>query len=307
VSTTLDDRRIAEWLFLLTFAAAAYFYGGAGWSQNATFDVTRAIVERHTFAIDAYAANTGDRAFANGHVYANKAPALAVLAAIPYAPLHAILGTPQNAIALAVASYLYTLLTVGIFAALIPALLYLHARRNGVDSLWAATVAITIAFATELLPYSTVMMFTLPSGALMLIAYTSRRPEAGGFAAGLATAMNYLCAPAILFFSFRRGWRFIAGAAPPLIALDAKFSIAPPYGVDTYFLLTTDEPLADPSILQWDGVRGPMPQTKTALERLLALTGSTERAGHVVTPATWSIERIVIESVRPGRGRPKAG
>src|SRR5205823_15038426 len=78
VSTTLDDRRIAEWLFLLTFAAAAYFYGGAGWSQNATFDVTRAIVERHTFAIDAYAANTGDRAFANGHVYANKAPALAV-------------------------------------------------------------------------------------------------------------------------------------------------------------------------------------------------------------------------------------
>jgi hypothetical protein len=219
VSTTLDDRRIAEWLFLLTFAAAAYFYGGAGWSQNATFDVTRAIVERHTFAIDAYAANTGDRAFANGHVYANKAPALAVLAAIPYAPLHAILGTPQNAIALAVASYLCTLLTVGIFAALIPALLYLHARRNGVDPMWAATVAITIAFATELLPYSTVMMFTLPSGALMLIGYTSRRPEAGGFAAGLATAMNYLCAPAILFFSFRRGWRFIAGAAPPLIAL----------------------------------------------------------------------------------------
>src|SRR5438067_1393473 len=209
VSTTLDDRRIAEWLFLLTFAAAAYFYGGAGWSQNATFDVTRAIVERHTFAIDAYAANTGDRAFANGHVYANKAPALAVLAAIPYALLHAILGTPQNAIGLAVAAYLCTLLTVGIFAALIPALLYLHTRRNGVDPLWSATVAITIAFATELLPYSTVMMFTLPSGALMLIAYTSRRAELGGFAAGLATAMNYLCAPAIVFFSFRRGWRFI--------------------------------------------------------------------------------------------------
>jgi hypothetical protein len=99
----------------------------------------------------------------------------------------------------------------------------------------------------------------------------------------------------------------LAGAAAPLIALAAKFKIAPPYGVDTYFLLTTDGPLADPSILQWDGVRGPMPQTKTALERLLALTGSTERAGHVVTPATWSIERIVIESVRPGRGWPKAG
>jgi len=88
-------------------------------------------------------------------------------------------------------------------------------------------------------------------------------------------------------------------AAPPSIPLGAQFRIAPPYGVDTYFLLATDEPLAEPSILQWDGVRGPMPHTKTALERLLALTGSTQRGGSVLTPATWSIERIVIESLRP--------
>src|SRR5947207_4337574 len=89
VSATLEDRRVAEWLFFLAFFAAAYFYGGAGWNQNATFDLTRAIVERHTFAIDAYAANTGDVSYANGHVYANKAPALSFLAAIPYAVVHA--------------------------------------------------------------------------------------------------------------------------------------------------------------------------------------------------------------------------
>src|SRR5713226_5786063 len=84
---SLRDRRVAEWLFLLTFVAYGYFFAGGGWNQNATFDLTRAIVERHTFAIDAYARNTGDVSFGHGHTYANKAPALAWLAAIPYAPL----------------------------------------------------------------------------------------------------------------------------------------------------------------------------------------------------------------------------
>jgi hypothetical protein len=92
------------------------------------------------------------------------------------------------------------------------------------------------------------------------------------------------------------------GAAPPVIPLGAKLEIAPPYGVDTYVLLATDEPFADPWILQWDGVRGPMPPTATALERLVMLTSSTKRGAPVVTRATWSIERIVIESVRPSVG-----
>jgi hypothetical protein len=219
---TSADRRIAEWLFLLTFAVSAYFYGGAGWSQNATFDLTRAMVERHTLAIDAYASNTGDVSLANGHVYANKAPALAVLAVVPYSLIHAVLGAPQNAVALAISSYLCTLFTVGILAALIPALLYRELRRRGVDSLWSAAVALTIAFATELLPYSTVLMFTLPSGALLLLGYTARRGEVGGFATALAVAMNYLCAPALLLFALKpsaQKGRFAAGAIPPLVAL----------------------------------------------------------------------------------------
>lgn len=94
-----------------------------------------------------------------------------------------------------------------------------------------------------------------------------------------------------------------AGVPPPVIPLGAKFEVEPPYGVDTYILLATDEPFADPWILQWDGVRGPMPATTTALERLVALTSSTERGTRLLTPATWSIERIVIESVRPPHKR----
>lgn len=220
---TAGDRRIAEWLFLLTFVSAAYFYAGAGWNQNATFDLTRALVEQHTFAIDPYANNSGDVSFANGHVYANKAPALSFLAAVPYAGLHALFGAPRNAAALAVASYVCTLFTVGLFAAMVPVWLYGIGRRRGLDAWWAAAVAMTIAFATECFPYTTLMMAAVPAGALMLAAFAARRPEPAGFAAGIATAMNYVCAPAIVIFAIARkgrgAWRFAAGASLPLLAL----------------------------------------------------------------------------------------
>src|SRR6266542_3780681 len=188
------DRRVAEWLFLLAFAAYAYFYAGGGWYQNSAFDLTRAIVERHTFAIDAYAGNTGDLSFADGHVYANKAPALSWLAAIPYALIH-------NAVPLALAVYLCTLFCVALPGALIPAMLYAAGRRRGVDARWSATVAVTIAFATLLFPYATIFMVAVPSGALMLYACVGERRALAGFAAGLAAAMNYLCLPATILFA----------------------------------------------------------------------------------------------------------
>jgi hypothetical protein len=87
-------------------------------------------------------------------------------------------------------------------------------------------------------------------------------------------------------------------AADAVIPLRAAFEVAPPYGVDTYVLLATDEPLSNPWILQWEGVRAPRLEPSTALEQLIALTGSAGRGARVVTPANWSIERIVVESVR---------
>ena len=50
----IADRQLAIWLALLTFATCAYFQAGGGWNQNSQFDLTRAIVEHHTFAIDGY-------------------------------------------------------------------------------------------------------------------------------------------------------------------------------------------------------------------------------------------------------------
>lgn len=244
---TLDDRRLASWLALLTFAAYAWFFAGGGWNQNAQFDLTRAIVERHTFAIDAYARNTGDVSFANGHVYANKAPGLGWLAAIPYAMLPDA-GLTLNA-------YLCTLACVALPGASIPAMIFLAARRRGVAATWAAFVALTVALATQLFPYATLFMTAVPSAALLLIAHTTERRAMAGLAAGVAVTMNYLCAPALLLFGLGPRWRrYALGALLPLAALLA-YQYACFGGVFTTSVAKTDPRFLTPGaplgVLQW--------------------------------------------------------
>lgn len=58
---------------------------------------------------------------------------------------------------------------------------------------------------------------------------------------------------------------------PDEIALQTTVLIEPPLGLDLWFLLTTDEPIPNPSILEWEGVRGGR--------------------------ANWSLERFMVESV----------
>jgi len=68
----------------------------------------------------------------------------------------------------------------------------------------------------------------------------------------------------------------IGDSAPSEIALGdpSAFRITRPYGTDTYFLLSTEEPLPNPSILEWDDVR----------------------ARRALTATRWSIERVTFES-----------
>lgn len=90
---------------------------------------------------------------------------------------------------------------------------------------------------------------------------------------------------------------------PAEIRLDEPFIVTAPFGVDTYFLLTTNEPLGSLAALDWDGVRGGQAVPKTALERLLASVGG-RRGGSsepIRTPADWSLEKIVFESIPPRR------
>jgi len=74
----------------------------------------------------------------------------------------------------------------------------------------------------------------------------------------------------------------------------SAFGPSPPYGVDTYFLLTTEEPLPNPSVLEWDGVRAP--EALTQLEQLLL---QLTRAIGAAVPTKWSIIKTTLESLAP--------
>jgi len=93
--------------------------------------------------------------------------------------------------------------------------------------------------------------------------------------------------------------------APAEIPLSGTrpFVVGEPYGVDTYFLLCTDEPLPSLAGLQWNGVRGPRSRAfkKSPLEELLAQTIASTRAPNesMPTPPNWTIDKVVFESVPP--------
>jgi hypothetical protein len=88
-----------------------------------------------------------------------------------------------------------------------------------------------------------------------------------------------------------------AGAGPAEIPLGAPFKISPPFGNDTYFLLTSDEAIGDPSVLSSDGVR-----TRGAsrggdpLSSLLRNVGARTRGVSPAVPARWSVERLTLRS-----------
>ena len=78
-----------------------------------------------------------------------------------------------------------------------------------------------------------------------------------------------------------------------------SFKIVEPFGVDTYFLLTTEEAITNLEVLDFKGVRREPLKVKryTPLERLLYGLNSGDRGRPPVTHINWSIERLPILSV----------
>jgi len=238
-SAPWPDRRIAAGIFLLSFVTYAYFFGGSGFNQNATFGLTRAIVEQRSLAIDRYASNTGDISFHEGRVYSNKAPGTSLLAAIPYALLFGIEKLSgidvDDPLVLTLNLYLCTVAVCGTTGALIPLLLFLEARRRGIPRRWALIIALIIAFGTPVFAYSTMLFVHVPSAALVLLSFLAMtgekpRPLAAGLWIGMAGLLNYLCIPLALIIGVtllartRRAadaGRFILGGLPWAVILAA--------------------------------------------------------------------------------------
>lgn len=212
-----DDRRIALALFVLAAVAFGWFFGGEGWNQNAQFDLTRAIVERHTLYIDGYDGNTKDISYgAGGHRYINKVPGVSFLAAVPYALLFRTNAAPRTK------EWLCTAATSGVCGALIGVVLYLHGRRRyGAAPRDALAVSLAILFGTIVFAYSTMLFVHVPTALFLLLAVVllDEHPLAAGAAAGMATLCFDVCAVAVLLLlllapSRRAAARLLAGGVP---------------------------------------------------------------------------------------------
>lgn len=86
------------------------------------------------------------------------------------------------------------------------------------------------------------------------------------------------------------GRQFVLPGAPVL-------RIGPPYGVDTLILLSTEQPLADPFVLNFEGVasRGTR-GVASPLERLLGQTSGGTRGFAGEVPTNWGIGLMTVHS-----------
>jgi hypothetical protein len=96
----------------------------------------------------------------------------------------------------------------------------------------------------------------------------------------------------------------------PLIPLsgespEADIEIGSPFGVDTYFLLTSDNAIDNPEVLNFEGVRteaGTRGSSDPLTGLLSSASSMTRGAIPRAVPALWSIETVTFRSV-PGDGK----
>jgi hypothetical protein len=228
-----QDRRSLILLFCTFAFCYAFFYQGGGWNQNSHFDTIRALVERRTTEITAYARNTGDVGKVDGRIYSNKPPGLAFLGApLYFAAYHLERALGLDPAAFRTATFnaqLLTFWTSGVPALVLLLLLFQHFRRAGATSLEGTWLAAAFGIGSLALPYAGVMMNHLLDACLLFaVWHLITRPWVSasiallaGFLSGLAIMTESLAAPAASLFLLylairnrRAASLFLLGAAP---------------------------------------------------------------------------------------------
>jgi hypothetical protein len=252
---------VALALAALLFLTYGYFFAAPSWNENSRFALTRSIVERGRLDIDPYQHETGDKAFARGHHYSDKAPGASFLAVPAYGAYHAFLratgGRPPSSIAAAGPAdpnerilvnasfrrglYLCNLFTNALAGALRGALFFLIlCRRFAVGARPALAATLALAAGTLVLPYATMFYGHVLVAAFLFAAFFLIEPEAGkgrlagaGTCCALAILTDLTAAPAALLIGayavrscgVRAAW-LLVGTPLPLGALGAYQALA---------------------------------------------------------------------------------
>jgi hypothetical protein len=240
------DRQLAFAIFLLVFLVYGYFCGGGGWAQNSNFALTRSLALEGNVFIDEYRDTTGDLSDVNGRLISNKAPGLSILGIPAYRLSRILVPGEEKGIVVTLRGWLTNLFSNALLSALVPPLLFVWARREGIDARRAAFLALLIGLATPMAPWATVFFLHGASGALALMSWLAARSRGrgsallAGFAGGMAALCNYLFLPVLVPLALlamwpeirssglagvRRATGVIAGAVPPLL-LFAAYQLA---------------------------------------------------------------------------------
>jgi len=249
-SAAPGDPRAERWLvlgiFATLFASYAYFYQGGGWQENSRMDLVRAMVEDHTLNIDRFHHNTGDKAKFAGHFYSDKAPGLSIVALPAYALFRAFAGSSLGEHTfLIVASYVTTVLTVGVAGALLGALLFSLTRQLGASRRGATIAAFGLGLGSTAFPFST-MFFGHQLTALLLFSsffllfrcrerYSDAASAGAGVLGAAAILTEFPSLPVVLLLGvyhaskelrLRRVLTFAGGALGPALLLGVYLAVA---------------------------------------------------------------------------------
>ncbi len=164
--------------------------------------------------IDAFAAETVDKALHDGHTYADKPPGLSLLAVPAVAVVRDLLGRAGRATdgrdeaGFALYAQVAVVTTVSLLGALGASVLYLLSVRLGASEGGALFAAAGLALGTPYFGWSTAFFSHVPTGVLLLVAMAMALVEARrgavprsavvGLALGLTLTIDLVAGPATL-------------------------------------------------------------------------------------------------------------
>ncbi len=165
-------------IFLVCFIFFVPFPMGP--NENAHVDLTVALVDHGTAAIDSFHTNTVDLAFHHGHYYINKAPGESLLGVPVYlafkALFHSVPVPPPGVITSAYRSYIVLVFLLSIFTVSIPAVLLLllfywflgFFTRSNINR---TILTLALGLGTMMFRYSGTVYSHLPVTALLFAAF----------------------------------------------------------------------------------------------------------------------------------------
>lgn len=213
-----------------------FFLQQPAWNEYSRYDLVRAVVEEGTVRIDSFHANTGDKAFKDGHYFSDKAPGTAIVGVPVYAAylgvnrLAGIDAPPQDAAVAALALAVSGLSTVFLAVLLVRFLIPLTGEP------WALVTGAAFGLGTIAFPFATMLFGHALSAACLFAAFFLlhrwRRtqgwwePVAAGLLGGWAviTEIPVVLGVAVLFVYalwLGRGvaLRFVMGGLPVALVL----------------------------------------------------------------------------------------